>query len=52
MLQLGPSAAKQTLKKKKKECPRSILGRRKGKKEADASLPWKIRKGNLWFKIK
>ena len=28
------------------------MGRRKGKKEADASLPWEIRKGNLWFKIK
>ena len=48
MLQLRPGAAKHL--KKKKNVP-VHLGRRKGKKEADASLPWKIRKGNLWFKI-
>ena len=49
MLQLRLSAAKHL---KKKRMSQVHLGRRKGKKEADASLPWKIRKGNLWFKIK
>ena len=40
----------QTLKKKK-NVP-GPFGEKEGKERSDASLPWKIRKGNLWFKIK